>query len=82
MSLVGLRRDPAADLLLVFLAGDRAVQVLAPTLDRVVDVLDTQAVERVAMLGRHVVGVGGSRLQVVDGLPFAVAPSAAARAAD
>ncbi|MEZ4218934.1 MAG: hypothetical protein R3E88_20885 [Myxococcota bacterium] len=66
----------------VFLAGDRGVQVLAPTLDRVVDVLDTQAVERVAMLGRHVVGVGGSRLQVVDGLPFAVAPSAAARAAD
>lgn len=65
----------------IFIAGDRGLQVLAPSLDRVAEVLDVAPLERVVALGRHVVGVGEKHLQVVDGLPF-VQASAVARAAD
>ena len=58
----------------VFLVGDRGVQVLAVTLDRVEEVVDTIAGESAAALGRHLVTVGGEHMQVLDGLPFGVSP--------
>lgn len=54
----------------IFLVGERGVQVLGVELDRVAEVVDSVAGVSVAAYGRHLVTVGGSRLQVLDGLPF------------
>ena len=53
-----------------FLAGERGVQVLAASLDRVVETVDTLQAQQLASLGRHVIAVGGEQVQVVDALPF------------
>jgi hypothetical protein len=63
----------------IFLVGDRGIQVLGPKLDRVVEVVDAVPGRRIAAFGRHLVAVGGQRLQVVDGLPFGQARGAPAR---
>jgi hypothetical protein len=54
----------------IFLIGDRGVQLLGRQLDRVVETVDTRPARRAVRLGRHLVLVGGSELQVIDGLPF------------
>ena len=54
----------------IFLVGERGVQVLGSELDRVVEVVDAVPAGSIAAFGRHLVAVGGSRLQVIDGLPF------------
>ena len=64
----------------IFLVGERGVQVLGPKLDRVVDVVDVVPGREIAVFGRHLVTVGGSSLQVIDGLPFGPGPSLAAPA--
>jgi hypothetical protein len=58
----------------IFLVGDRGIQVLGPKLDRVVDVVDALPGRGIAAFGRHLVAVGGSKLQVIDGLPFGTGP--------
>ena len=63
----------------IFLVGDRGIQVLGPKLDRVLEVVDAVPGRGIAAFGRHLVAVGGARLQVVDGLPFGARRSVPAR---
>lgn len=58
----------------IFLVGERGIQVLGSDLDRVVDVVDAVPAGSIAAFGRHLVAVGGSKLQVIDGLPFGARP--------
>jgi hypothetical protein len=72
-------RDALAMSGLIFLVGERGVQLLDADRKHVAEAVDVVPRQHVARSGRHLVLVGGDRLQVVDGLPFADPGSRPAR---
>lgn len=65
----------------LFLLGQRGVQVVDATGRRALEAVDVSARSRLQPMGRHLVAVGGSELQVVDATPFLAADRARGAAA-
>jgi hypothetical protein len=63
----------------IFLLGDRGLQVVDRSGERVVESLDVSARQRLAVGGRHLVLIGGRTLEVVDSTPFVVSTPASPR---
>jgi hypothetical protein len=79
MNQVGEVRDAAFLAGRIFLLGDRGLQVLDASGERVVESVDVDPRQLLDAGGRHLVLAGENSLQVVDATPF-VASAAAARA--
>lgn len=62
----------------IFLVGDRGLEVLDRSLARVEEIIDVGERKRVTVMGRHLVAVDGTGLQVVDATPWADASMPAA----
>ena len=67
---IGQVRDAARVGGRIFLLGQRGLLVLDPGGRRVVDTVDLETRDHVAVMGRHVVAAGGESLQVMDATPF------------
>jgi hypothetical protein len=67
---VGRVRDAAQQGGRLFLLGDRGLQLLARSGGRVVESIDVASRDRVVRMGRHLVAIGPSGVQLVDGTPF------------
>ncbi len=66
---------------LVFVIGERGLQVWDPQRARVVDAVDVKGRAALDAGGGHLVAIGGDRLEVVDATPWIArsAPAAPAR---
>jgi len=58
-----------------FLVGERGLQLLTRRLDRVEEMIDVGARDRVSVMGRHLVAASAEGIQVVDSTPWAVSPT-------
>jgi hypothetical protein len=65
----------------LFLLGDRGLQVVDRSGERVVESLDVSARQHLAVGGRHLVLIGARTLEVVDSTPFVASTPAAPRGA-
>jgi hypothetical protein len=63
----------------IFLLGTRGIQILDASGTRIVEAVDVEPRQRIALTGRHVVMIGEKQLQVVDGLPFSTRVRPASR---
>ena len=61
-----------------FLVGERGLQLLTRSLDRVEETIDVGPRNRVSVMGRHLVTANGRGIQVVDSTPWADGPAPAA----
>jgi len=62
----------------IFLVGERGLQLLSRSLDRVEETIDVGRRGLVSVMGRHLVTASGESLQVVDATPWTAAPMPAA----
>jgi len=62
----------------IFLVGERGLQLLSRSLDRVEETIDVGPRRRVSVMGRHLVTASGASLQVVDATPWTGASMPAA----
>lgn len=62
-----------------FLVGERGLQLLSRSLDRVEETIDVGPRNRVSAMGRHLVTANGTGIQVVDSTPWAVDAAPAAK---
>jgi len=79
MAEVGDIRDAVHVSNQIFLLGDRGLQVVDRSGERVVESLDVSARQQLAVGGRHLVLIGARTLEVVDSTPFVVSTPAAPR---
>ena len=59
--------------------GERGLQLLSRSLDRVEETIDVGPRNRVSAMGRHLVTANGTGIQVVDSTPWAVDAAPAAK---
>lgn len=80
-NLIGSVTDAVVQNGVVFVIGDRGLQVLDPARGRIVDAVDVKGRAALDAAGGYVVAIGGSHLEVVDVAPWIAraAPAAPAR---
>lgn len=80
-NLIGSVTDAAVQGGVVFVIGERGLQVLDPVRGRIIDAVDVKGRAALDAAGGYVVAIGGDRLEVVDVAPWIAraAPAAPAR---